>query len=225
MKKIILAAFFCVCTFSCSQKVSPIIGIPPAPAQSQSARPNVEKTQERIDKSLNNNTSIQKNLKEQNDALLQQKINISAALAQAEKMKERALAKQAITELEAEKHITEIKAMESRNLFLEGINKTMADTVVEQASELQSAKQENSKARELLILSDNEKLALREQNLFLSKSLELKNKEVVDLSEENNKINQKLANAKVYKGWIIGGASLLLVGGVVFVLLKIYRPF
>ena len=43
--------------------------------------------------------------------------------------------------------------------------------------------------------------------------------------EENNKINQKLANAKVYKGWIIGGASLLLVGGVVFVLLKIYRPF
>lgn len=196
-----------------TQNITPSAAIPSNPKVEASARPDIRNTQDNIDKGINENTKQQGKVDETVAALIEQKIEISEALTQAEKIKEKALAKVAITELEAINLVNQVKKVEARNLFLE-VKANELDTLTkEQAKTLADAKKSASDALEKSDRKEAEAKEAQEKLTQVKVSLEKKNKEVVAVQKEKEKLIKEKADAMVYKKlfWYAIGIYILLL--------------
>lgn len=198
---------------SCATKITPPSDIPNNPKVEESARPDLKKTQDTIDKGINENTQQQGKVDETVAALIEQKMEISEALAQAEKIKEKALAKIAITELEAINLVNQVKKVETRNLFLETKVNELDGLTKQQAKTLTEAKKLASDTMEKLIKKEGEAEEAQEKLTQVKASLEKKNKEVVAIQVQKEKLIKEKADAMVYKKlfWYAIGIYVLLL--------------
>ena len=211
--KTIFIIFISALIMGCGSKTTPPVAIPVAPPVAESAKPSLEKTQRDIDGSLEENIRIQEGLKDQKNAVREQQINISEALAQAERIREKALAAQLISELEAMNLINELKKVESRNLFLEKQTEELARNNENQKRLLEDARKHAKETMDKLIAKENEARELRDQNKFFATNLDLKNKEVESITKEKEKLIKEKADAMVYKKlfWYAIGLYVLLL--------------
>jgi hypothetical protein len=207
---IVVSTFF---YFGCALKTTAPVAIPVAPAVSESALKDLNKVKVGIDTSIDSNAKIDSKVKEQLQKVLEQKLSIEDALSQAEKINEKVLAKQAITELDSLNLVNEIKKVKVRNLFLETQN-TEFDKLVKDQSETLKITKLSAEATELKLRNkEQEANQLREQNTFLSKNLNDKNVESENLKKALTKEKQISASAKVYRNiiWTIAGVWLALL--------------
>ena len=207
---IIVSTFF---YFGCALKTTAPVAIPVAPAVAESALKDLNKVKIGIDDSIVSNTKIDQKVKEQLQKVLEQKLSIEDALSQAEKINEKVLAKQAITEMDSLNLVNEIKKVKVRNLFLETQNAEFDTLIKEQANTLTVTKLGAESTELKLRNKEQEANQLREQNVFLAKNLNDKNTESENLKNALTKEKQISASAKVYRNiiWTIAGAWLLLL--------------
>jgi hypothetical protein len=187
--------------------------IPNNPKVEESARPDIRAAQDNIDKGINENTQQQGKVNETVAALIEQKIEISEALAQAEKIKEKALAKVAITELEAINLINQVKKVETRNLFLETKANELDNLTKQQAKTLADAKKLAADALEKSDKKEAEAKEAQEKLTQVKVSLENKNIEVIAVQKEKEKLIKEKSDAMVYKKlfWYAIGIYILLL--------------
>ena len=199
--------------FGCATKTSPPVAIPVAPKVAESALKDLSKVKEGIDTSIDSNTKIDNKVKEQLQKVLEQKLSIEDALAQAERINEKVLAKQAITEIESLNLVDEIKKVKVRNLFLETQNSEFDKLIKDQAETLKITKLGADETELKLRDKEQEANQLREQNTFLATNLNNKNNEVENLKKDLTKEKEISASAKTYRNiiWGIAGAWLLLL--------------
>ena len=197
----------------CSTKITPPSDIPNNPKVEASARPDIRKTQDNIDKGINENIQQQGKVNETVAALIEQKMEISEALTQAEKIKEKALAKVAITELEAINLVNQVKKVESRNLFLEVRANELNDLTKQQAKTLADAKKLAADALEKSDKKEAEAKEAQEKLTQVKISLKTKNNEVISIQKEKEKLIKEKADAMVYKKlfWYTIGIYVLLI--------------
>ncbi len=198
---------------ACSTKTTPPVDIPKAPIVQESAKPALEKTQKNIDGSLDENTKIGEGLKNQKETIKEQMEDTTQALIQAEKLKEKAIAKQLISEIEAMNLINSLKKMETRNLFLEKQTEELTKNNNIQKNLLEEARKNSKETMDKLIAKENEANQLREGYVFLSENLDKKNKEVQAVTKEKEKLIKEKADAMVYKKlfWYAIGIYVLLL--------------
>jgi predicted RNase H-like nuclease (RuvC/YqgF family) len=210
--------------FGCAPKQTPPAIIPPPPKQTESALPNVKKIIGDVDNTIQTNTKIGDRLDESKQAVLDQKVSIMEALSQAEKIKEKALAKQAITELEALNLINELKKVETRNLFLEKQNEQLSKLKNEQDKILNIIQKTLQETEDQIYSKEEEARLLREQNIYLSQHLQSKNQESENLKKLLQKEKEVSASAKVYKNWVIGLVSVFVAWVIIKNILMMYFP-
>lgn len=218
---LVLSIFY---IFGCAPKQIPEAIIPPTPKQTESALVNVKKSKVDVDKTIDNSNRIGVKIDETKKTVLEQKISILEALAQAEKIKEKSLSKIAVTELEAINLIDELKKVENRNLFLEQQNNELFGLRDEQAHILKVIKETLDKTEYQVISKDEEVRQLREQNIYLKQNLTEKFKESEILKQQLQKEKQKSASATVYRNWCIGISIVALLLGAGYVLIRTYIP-
>ena len=203
----------CVFFFGCATKI-PVI--PKAPIVSVSAVKNLKDTQSGIDTSLDDNKKIKEKLKTQEKTILSQKMEIEEALLQAEKIKEKVKKLEQVTNEDTYILVEQLKKVQTRNLFLENETKELIKTNENQSKILENTKKNAQETLEKLVRVEAETKELRNQVEYLSENLGKKNNEILKLSKD-------LSNAKVYKNWIIGGVSfilLLVVGYIALIFIK-----
>lgn len=222
--KIILLSILSILMISCSTKVTPIVGIPDAPVATKSVKPSLEKTQRGIENAYVANVQLQEKIKEQKQNVIDQKIDIVDALAQAEKIKEKAEAKIAITEIEATNLLNSLNKVSARNLFLEKKVKEFEDWNYKQLEILEATRQDARKTLAQLSDKENENSQLIAQNKFLTDSLNTRNKEFTQVQKDNLKLTKTSASAQVYKRWIIGSVGIVLLLGIGYVVMRTYVP-
>jgi putative cell wall-binding protein len=139
--------------------------------------------------------------------------NTTQALIEAEKIKEKAIAKQLISEIEAINLINTLTKVETRNLFLEKQTEELTKNNNIQKNLLEEARKNSKETMNKLINKENEATELRHQNKFLADNLDLKNKEVMSVSKEKEKLIKEKADAMVYKKlfWYAIGIYILLL--------------
>jgi hypothetical protein len=209
---------------ACTPTTVTPMNIPKGVPVAESARPRMEETQKGIDRSIEQNIKAQEKIKAQNQALIEQRINISEALIQAEKIKEKALAQQAVTELEAVNLVNELKKIETRNLFLEKENKALGEGIYNQVLVLESTRNHARETMFKLIEKEKEAESRKAREEHLEKSVTLLETANTKLQKDNNNLTKEAASAKVYKRWVIVlavGSFLSLIG---YILLRTYVP-
>ena len=210
--------------FGCASKDTSSSIIPPAPIKTESPLPNIGKIKVDIDNTIDNNTKIEYKINDNSKTVLDQKVSILEALAQAEKIKQKALSKIAISELEAITLIKELKKVEARNLFLEQQNGELSEYNKEQQKILKVIKDTLQKTEIQITNKDEETRQLREQHVYLTSNLILKNNEFENSKIQLQKEKQISASALVYKNWIIA----IVVGFILWTIIKniimIYSP-
>jgi hypothetical protein len=191
--------------------ITPII--PPTPKQTESALPNIKKSKVDIDNTISNNDKVANEIENSKQGIIDQKISILEALAQAEKIKEKALSKLAITELDAINLINELKKVQSRNMFLEQKNLELSNLTTNQEKILAVIKNTLDKTEEQIIAKEQETHQLREQFIYLKQIYESKSNELDNVKKELQKEKQVSASAKTYRNiiWMIAGVWLLLL--------------
>lgn len=223
MKKFIILLAI-VSLLGCSNDTIPVAIIPPPPKQTESALPNVIKLESEVDNTVDSNKKIGDKINESKIIINEQNISILEALNQAEKIKEKALAKVAITELEASNLIAELKKVQTRNLFLEKQNQELTKLKEDQEKILNIIKNTLDKTREQVSDKENEATELRKQNIYLSQNLTAKNEESEKLKATLQKEKEISASAKVYKHWIITLVSVFIGWLILKNILMIYFP-
>lgn len=210
--------------FGCSPKDPHIAIIPPSPKQTESVLPNIKKLDDQIVKTIDNNNKLGAKIEESKNAVSEQKLSISEALSQAERIKEKSLAKVAISELEALNLIKELKKVEARNLFLEIQNNELYLLKEEQQKILDIVQITLAKTEQQVVSKEEEVYQLREQNKYLSDNLISKNNETDNLKKLLQKEKEISASAKVYKHWIIAIVSIFIIWIILKNILMMYFP-
>jgi hypothetical protein len=210
--------------FGCGPKEIPKAIIPPPPKKTESVLPNIKKLDSDIVKIIDNGNKLGSKIEESKNIVSEQKISILEALAQAEKIKEKALANVAISELEALNLIKELKKVESRNLFLETQNNQLRILKDEQEQILKIIQNTLNATQQQVIYKEEEASQLREQNKYLADSLSLKNNESDKFKKLLQKEKEISASAKVYKNWVIGLISGFILWTIIKNILMIYLP-
>lgn len=220
-----MAVIFLISTFflSCGVKPSPSI-IPPPPTKVESVVPSLKTVSKGIDDSIIENVKLSNKIEEQKNSVSEQKIAILDAISQAEKIKEKSLANQAISEVEAINLITQLKNVQSRNLFLETQNSELSTIKNRQDQLLQDVKNKSSETLQKLLAKEGETDNLRTQNDFLGKNLVMKNSELQSLQSNLEKEKVKSARAEVYRKWILGLVSAFVLWTVIKNVLMAYSP-
>lgn len=196
----------CIMLMGC-QHTTPPVAIPVAPPVAESAIKDFNKVKAGIDSTITSNVKINDKVKEQLKNVIEQKELIENALGQAQQINDKVLAKQAITEIEAMNLVTEIKKIKVRNLFLETQNSEFEKLVKEQSETLTVMKLGAEETDIKLRSKEQEANQLREQNTFLGKNLDVKNKESENLKDALTKEKEISASAKTYRNivWSIVG--------------------
>jgi hypothetical protein len=189
------------------QNTTPPVAIPVPPPVAESALKDFSKVKMGIDSSISTNIKIDEKVKEQLKNVIDQKASIQDALDQAQQINDKVLAKQVITEIEAINLVSEIKKIKVRNLFLETQNSDFNKLVNEQANILTITKLGAVDTESKLRNKEQEANQLRDQNTFLAKNLDVKNKESENLKDALTKEKEISASAKTYRNivWVIVG--------------------
>ena len=224
MKKIFLILLTAFLVASCSKNVTPPVAIPVAPDKKESVQPFVKKTQENIDKGVSENVKINEKVKQQTETISEQKITIQEALLKVEQIKKELIVTKAKTE-DVDHLIDLLKKIDDKNKALTGKNKELFDQVEQQNKTLMDAKKNAQESYEKLLQKEQETDELRKQRDFIATNLENKNKEVVELQKEKTKLLAKVANAGVYKTWVIIFVVIMLLVGAGAIYLKIIKPW
>tara|TARA_R110002167_G_scaffold45083_1_gene135542 strand:+ start:20358 stop:21050 length:693 start_codon:yes stop_codon:yes gene_type:complete len=209
---------------SCAKDITPSADIPKPPVVQQSAKPDLDKTAENLDVSLEGNTLIDESIKDQIQALINQKKNISQALLQAEKLKIKAEAKVIITEIDIKNIIDELEKVESRNIFLEIESTKQSDIVKKQKIDLKTAKGNLKTATDKADKKEEEAKEAQDKLAQVSTSLTTKNGEVKSLTKALAKEKVKSAKSEVYRNWIWGLAGLFTLYTIIKNILMVYLP-
>ena len=224
MKKILLLASIFL-MFGCNNNPDiPRAIIPPAPKQAQSALPSIKKVDNGVNESIVNNGRLGQNIEESKQTINDQNLSIIEALAQAEKMRDKALSKVIITELEVTNLISELKKVQTRNLFLERQNQELIKLKDGQDKILEIIKNTLGETEHLISDKEIEANELRTQNEFLVKNLSLKNDESEKLKFLLQKEKEKSATASVYKNWVVGLVVSFIAWLAIKNILMIYFP-
>lgn len=186
--------------------------------------PTVQKTSENVSEIIKKNVKLETKIEENQKTIVDQKIAITEAIAEAEKIREKALAKQAITELEATNLVDQLKKVEARNLFLENQNTELSNITKDQDNMLNSVKNALHATEIQVIDKENEVSQLRNQNDAINQALNLKNDELSKCKQSLIKIEKDLASAKVYKNWVIGLVGGFLLWTIIKNIIMIYSP-
>lgn len=205
---------------SCATKITPPAHIPTAPAKVESAKPIIKKTQDSIDKGVVENAKIQEKVSEQKNTALEQELLIKDALIEAEKIKEKAAAKEILNEIEAANLVNILEKAEEKSAEMKNRIVDLEKTVKDQGDLLKNAQSSNRDVSDVVGRKETEADVLRDQNKDMGNSLEVKNKEVTDLTKDKIKDAKKIGSASVYKHWVIGGVSLLILGVIFTYLVK-----
>lgn len=208
----------------CGRITTPPKIIPPSPPKTESVIPHVKKVGEGIDQTIKENIKLSEKLKEQKKIVFDQKVSITDALAQAEKMKEKAIAKEIITELEATDLVSKLKNVQDRNMFLETSNTELTTIKTDQEKILQDLKNKNLETAIKLTEQESENKTLRGQNDYYKQSLSEKNNEAETLKSDLAKEKVKSSRNAVYRNWIIGLVVGWLLWTVAKNVLMVYFP-
>lgn len=218
----IIASVFMV---SCATKpVSPTAYIPNAPAKTESVLPAVIKTEENIQKVVSSNEKLQEKTKAQEETILSQKVKITEAIAQAQRLEEKAKAKLLITEIEAAEMTTKIKEIEQENFSLTKQNGKLKEDLEWQGEFLGITKKDAADARYKLIQAEGELYDYREKYKFAQTTIAERNESVQKLQKENTSLTKKAASSSVYKNWVIGIVSALVGWTILKNILMVYFP-
>jgi hypothetical protein len=214
----------CFLMFGCAKDITPSNIIPPAPKATASVLPSMNQVNTGIDNTIKENLKLEQKLKEQKEVVLEQKIEIVEAIAQAEKMKQKVIANEVISELETTNLIDQLKKVETRNLFLETKNTELSSVKDEQDKLLKELKTNSSETLQKLLAKEDEAYNLRTQNDYLGTLVTNKNSEVTALQKALEKEKVKAATAGVYRNWIIGIVSGFVLWTIVKNIIMIYSP-
>lgn len=198
--------------------------VPPPPKVEESVLPSFVKVGDGIDNTIEENIKLNQKIKEQQQAVLDQKITISEALAQAEKIKEKVIADLDISTMEATNLITELKKVETRNLFLETTNSELTSITKDQETILNDLKIKATETLQKILSKDNEISNLRTQNDYLGNALNAKNKDIEQLQKDLKKQQTISARASVYRNWVIGIVSCVVLWTIIKNILMAYFP-
>lgn len=223
MKTKLMMGLISLLMVGCIHNTPPSI-VPPAPPKTESAIPPLIKVDEKVKETIKENIKLEAKIKEQQQVVSEQRIAIVEALAQAEKMKEKVLANQTISEMETINLIVELKKVESRNLFLETKNTELGDINKTQTVSLNELNDRVRETMEKLIKKEKELEDVRTQYDFVSNIANTKSNEVENLKTELSKEKVKAANYFLYKKWVI----IIICGFVLWTIIKnllmIYFP-
>ena len=188
----------------CGLNITPPVAIPVAIPVAESGQPTLKKVGISLNDSVTSNEMLQEKLKEQVDVVSNQNREIKEALTQAENIRAKVLAKQAVTELDTLNLVEEIKKIQQRNMFLEKNNSDLLKIKDGQLASLNQASEDIIELQHLISAKDTEALNLRTYSEFLKTNLAQKNDEVVGLQKalENEKIHS--SKSDVYRNWIFG---------------------
>jgi len=209
---------------SCANDITSDAYIPKAPIVTESAKPDLDKTNVDIDKSIEGNVRIDENIKDQIQALVDQNKSISQVLLQAETIKIKADSKVLVTEIEAVNLIEELKKVESRNLLLETDTNKISGIIKKQKIDLNTAKVNLKNATDKANDKESEAREAQDKLAQVSASVKLKNVEVSQLQKEKEKLIKQAADAKVYKKIILWSVGIFLLWLVVKNVLMVYLP-
>lgn len=225
IEKIILCWIIpCFLIVGCAKDSSQPSIIPPPPKSTESVLPTMHIVDSGIDNTIKENIKFDQKLKEQRQIVLDQKIAISEALSQAEKIHDMVLANDTIKEIDAVNLITQLKKVEARNLFLETKNIELVTVKDDQEKLLKNLKVVSNDALQKLTAKENEASELRSQNDYLGKNLNNKNQEVETLKKLLEKEKIKSATSGVYRNWIIGLVSGFILWTIIKNIMMIYFP-
>jgi len=222
--KYIALLLSCAFLASCST-VKPVVDVLPIPAKPESSLPIVKTVDKDVSTLIVQNTQLSKKLETQKQNITEQKREIVEAIASAEKIKEKALAQVAITEIEAIDLIDQLNKIDSRNMFLEKENTELNKVNQEQEGTLREVKLNLTNAQSQIAVVEADSNAIRERLQATDKVLSNKNVEMEKLKGELTKEKQKSATASVYRNWVLGLASILILWIVLKVVVTIYFPF
>jgi chromosome segregation ATPase len=210
--KLFYILFFPLFFVSC-WKPTPNINIPNAPVKTEDPTPYLDKVRENVEEISNKNKEISTNVKKATESILKQKASIEEALAQSEKIKERALAKQTMTELEALNLEIILKKIADENQILKTDNEDLILKVEDLSIIINKTEQSEKQIREKLVKSQDELKEFRIKFDQISKDLKTSEKSRLDTEEQLRKAQKEAADAKVYKKiiWFIAIGFFLLL--------------
>ena len=198
--------------------------IPPPVKAVESVLPSMAKVDTGIDNTVKSNIKLEQKIKEQQQTVTDQKIAISEAISEAEKLRNKVLTNEIITELATTSLVDKLNKVETRNLFLESQNTELSKVREEQTVTLKSLKEDSVKTHQLLQAKENENSQLREQVDYIAKNLNMKISEVESLKSDLTKEKVKSATAGVYRNWIIGIVTGFVLWTIIKNIIMIYSP-
>lgn len=213
-----------VALFGCAPNVAPPVDAPKLPPKVESALPNMVMVGAKVEKLKETNVKLEEKLKTQNQTILEQKVAITNAIAQAEKLKERIMAKEALTELDAINLIEQLTKAGERNLFLELQNEELEKIRKEQDGMLVETRNTLNDAIYKLTQKEAEAATLRLQAENMTAIITQRNSEVANLQKQLAKSQKEAATAQVYRHWIIGLVVTFVAWLIIKNILMIYFP-
>lgn len=210
---------------SCATKVVPnSVSIPKEPAKTESVMPTIVKVQDGVDKIGVTNVKLDEKTKQQSATILSQKVQISEAIAQAEKFREKAKAQELITEIEAAELSTKLLKVQEDNIFLEKTNNELKDEIIIQKELVFFARQDARVALTKAGEKEKEADQLRVNHQVLATDLEARNKDVETMQKQVLKSEKEAAKAKTWRNMFWGLLALATLVGVGLTALKYYSP-
>lgn len=198
------------------------------PKQPEKVKSSIDKI-ELVDKHVNTiketNNKISQNVKNKDEIISKQKQEIEEALKQAEDFKNKIKANEVVTELESLNLVSQIEKIKERNMFLEIGNKEISDLIETNKQDLQTIEQELEESKKLIIAKDSEVEQLRNNYDHASNILNDKNEEIKNLEKSLKEETKKSERYKVYRNWVIGILTILVLWFVINKLIKYYSPF
>lgn len=195
---------------------------PPIPKVA-SPMPSAKKAAGQVDDAIKQNAKMEGQIKVSKEAIQQQRLELDIAIFEAAKLKERLAKIASCKDVDMSKLEAGIVKARELNMALEKENKNLESAVYTKGMLLEEAR---ITVRHLMLevqALESTELALRFQLEGANKQIGDQTKYIDDKETEIKKLNKALGNAQTYKNLILGGFSLVLVLGIVFMALKHYR--
>lgn len=211
--------------FSCGPQLADSdANIPTPPPKIESSQPEIKDTDKNISDAKDVNTKISEKIQRSKEEFQKQKLNLEEAIAKAEKLKEKALSKKLITEIEMMDLISQLEKSKDRNLFLEEQNEDSEKFIETQRKSLQEADENIQKVSDKNIKLENNNETLRSQNKDLGERIINQDEKIRKANKDILKLEKEAASAKVYRNWIWGIAGAFVVYTIVKNILMYYFP-
>lgn len=225
MKKLLYILPIIFILGSCTNKVvTPSNDVPTTPPKVESVIPSITTVDNRLDKLKESNVKLEEKLKSQNQTILEQKMALTNAISQTQKLREKILANEALLEIDAMNIIDQLEKAGERNLFLEKQNEELEKIRKDQDSILIETKIKLSDALVRISMKESEASTLRSQAEYLGTLVSKNNANIIELNKQLDKANKTAASAGVYKHWVIGIIVAVVLWTILKNVLMIYFP-